>query len=842
MEGPTPVSALIHAATMVTAGVFLIIRMSPVFELSSTVLILIIIIGSLPFFFSATIGMVQNDLKKVIAYSTCSQLGYMIMICDILNSLKECRNEEFLNYLKNIKPEDVTLDCFEKCLKVAIDQDNCTAVGELMLLKPRNVKSCLINALKKQNCYKSTLLLLLCYAVEKHNNAVLKYICETNCSENIELDQIDSGLQIPTSLWYILRSYMIEIKDYFVYPIRIGCSPLVKNYEGIQFILSNFFCDKKKLVANWGNLSLPCFHEEWQNVCMVIKFKNVILSFNCIESISSNKITIYLKSVQRLNLSSNNLKEIPPDLLKLPMLHNLNLSSNKLKHLPDVTEWSQYFTTLSLDNNLLESFPTNVEQVPIKHLYISNNKLASIPEGICKLKYLETLKICGNVNIHALPLNMGNLTKLTLYILNSLKECRNEEFLNYLKNIKPEDVTLDCFEKCLKVAIDQDNCTAVGELMLLKPRNVKSCLINALKKQNCYKSTLLLLLCYAVEKHNNAVLKYICETNCSENIELDQIDSGLQIPTSLWYILRSYMIEIKEYFVYPIKIGCNPLVKNYEGVKFILSNFFCNNKKLNADWDNLSLPCFHEEWQSVCMAKKLKNVILSFNCIENISSNKITFYLKSVQKLNLSSNNLKEIPPDLLKLPMLRNLNLSSNKLKHLPDVKEWSQYFTTLSLDNNLLESFPTNVEQVPIKHLYISNNKLASIPEGICNLKYLETLKICGNVNIHALPLNMGNLTKLTLLDKTGLKINSPPAIKNLNKTEDIMRYLIALKRAAEPYYTMKLMIVGFEAQGKTTLLKRLQDNTSYNENQPTEGMLKILFMESTSVIQCVVNILSI
>nr|YP_008081027.1 NADH dehydrogenase subunit 5 [Hydra sinensis]AGE65905.1 NADH dehydrogenase subunit 5 [Hydra sinensis] len=78
MEGPTPVSALIHAATMVTAGVLLIIRMSPLFELNSSILILVIIIGSLTSFFSATIGMVQNDLKKVIAYSTCSQLGYMI--------------------------------------------------------------------------------------------------------------------------------------------------------------------------------------------------------------------------------------------------------------------------------------------------------------------------------------------------------------------------------------------------------------------------------------------------------------------------------------------------------------------------------------------------------------------------------------------------------------------------------------------------------------------------------------------------------------------------------------------------------------------------------------------
>ncbi len=81
MEGPTPVSALIHAATMVTAGVFLIIRFSPLFECVPIILIIIILLGSLTAFFSSTIGLCQNDLKKVIAYSTCSQLGYMVMIC-----------------------------------------------------------------------------------------------------------------------------------------------------------------------------------------------------------------------------------------------------------------------------------------------------------------------------------------------------------------------------------------------------------------------------------------------------------------------------------------------------------------------------------------------------------------------------------------------------------------------------------------------------------------------------------------------------------------------------------------------------------------------------------------
>lgn len=81
MEGPTPVSALIHAATMVTAGVFLIIRMSPFFDLTPTVLIVVVFLGSITAFFTSTIGLTQNDLKKVIAYSTCSQLGYMVMIC-----------------------------------------------------------------------------------------------------------------------------------------------------------------------------------------------------------------------------------------------------------------------------------------------------------------------------------------------------------------------------------------------------------------------------------------------------------------------------------------------------------------------------------------------------------------------------------------------------------------------------------------------------------------------------------------------------------------------------------------------------------------------------------------
>ncbi|MGV3575004.1 MAG: NADH-quinone oxidoreductase subunit L [Devosia sp.] len=79
MEGPTPVSALIHAATMVTAGVFMVARLSPLFELSQFALTVVVVVGAITAFFAATVGLVQNDIKRVIAYSTCSQLGYMFV-------------------------------------------------------------------------------------------------------------------------------------------------------------------------------------------------------------------------------------------------------------------------------------------------------------------------------------------------------------------------------------------------------------------------------------------------------------------------------------------------------------------------------------------------------------------------------------------------------------------------------------------------------------------------------------------------------------------------------------------------------------------------------------------
>lgn len=102
MEGPTPVSALIHAATMVTAGIFLIIRFSFLFQNSCKIYYLLIIIGSITLFISAITGLLQNDIKKIVAYSTCSQLGYMVVSCglnDYFISLFHLTNHAFFKAL-----------------------------------------------------------------------------------------------------------------------------------------------------------------------------------------------------------------------------------------------------------------------------------------------------------------------------------------------------------------------------------------------------------------------------------------------------------------------------------------------------------------------------------------------------------------------------------------------------------------------------------------------------------------------------------------------------------------------------------------------------------------------
>ena len=142
MEGPTPVSALIHAATMVTAGVFLLLRFSPMYESVPLVLVVVCIVGALTSFFAATTGSVQNDLKKVIAYSTCSQLGYMVFACGLSNysaSVFHLFNHAFFKALLFLGAGSI--------IHALLDEQDMRKMGGLAKVLPLTYMSILVGSL-----------------------------------------------------------------------------------------------------------------------------------------------------------------------------------------------------------------------------------------------------------------------------------------------------------------------------------------------------------------------------------------------------------------------------------------------------------------------------------------------------------------------------------------------------------------------------------------------------------------------------------------------------------------------------------------------------------------------
>ncbi len=113
MEGPTPISALIHAATMVTAGIFMVARMSPMFEQSDTALSFVMIIGAITALFMGFLGIIQNDIKRVIAYSTLSQLGYMTVALGAVVPRRRQRDHLHAprsGYPQHGRPEEIYAD------------------------------------------------------------------------------------------------------------------------------------------------------------------------------------------------------------------------------------------------------------------------------------------------------------------------------------------------------------------------------------------------------------------------------------------------------------------------------------------------------------------------------------------------------------------------------------------------------------------------------------------------------------------------------------------------------------------------------------------------------------
>ena len=186
-----------------------------------------------------------------------------------------------------------------------------------------------------------------------------------------------------------------------------------------------------------------------------------------------------------------------------------------------------------------------------------------------------------------------------------------------------------------------------------------------------------------------------------------------------------------------------------------------------------------------------------------------------VVKLDLQHNELSTIPRCILELPSLSELILQHNKLTEIPSVAEWSSCLTVLDLSYNRLSSLPTHVVANSIRTLNLNDNYFRTVPLCVCSLVTLHSLDISNNPDILTLPAEMGRLSNLARLNLRGLKdLNDPPRTIQRD-TRSCIIYLRGKLRCAKGYFRMKLMLVGKQNRGKTTLVARLQGKDCGNQS---------------------------
>ena len=235
-------------------------------------------------------------------------------------------------------------------------------------------------------------------------------------------------------------------------------------------------------------------------------------------------------------------------------------------------------------------------------------------------------------------------------------------------------------------------------------------------------------------------------------------------------------------------------------------------------WFGLRLMELEISWlRKIFWVKTLKLARNEFASLPTEMGN----YLKQCIKLDLQWNKLREVPPSLLELPSICELNLSHNDLVNIPDVPEWSPSLVVLDLSYNRLSSLPNSAVAPTLRNLNISNNRFRNVPHCVCSFISLTTLNIANNSEIVALPSELGRLKNLLNLNLDGLHdLNDPP--KGVRTTTaDCIRYLSNKLRSARRFYHMKMMLVGKQAMGKTTLVARLHNNNKEIGNVSTVGV---------------------
>ena len=391
-----------------------------------------------------------------------------------------------------------------------------------------------------------------------------------------------------------------------------------------------------------------------------------------------------------------------------------------------------------------------------------------------------------------------------LYVTEIIREVRIKgPNLNELLKTPLNLLEDNCINEALLAAVDSGSPSNAGKLILRGAANIDEALAKSRKEKQHAVTAALLIIKAAMENDKILVLKLYGENvNGDTKIPLTEEDNLAE--------LQAAVATNNIRTVVPIEISR----RNNAGAvrEELLLRTDVDKESGVVLWFGLRLTQLEISWlRKIYWVKKLRLARNEFSSLPP----EMGSYLKQCTKLDLQWNRIREIPQCLLELPSINELNLSHNDLVDIPDVPEWSASLSVLELSYNRLSNLPNSAVAPTLKNLNISNNQFRTVPHCVCSFVGLTTLNIANNSEILSLPSELGRLKNLLNLNLDGLNdLNDPPRSVRVT-TADCIRYLNSRLRSARGYYHMKMMLVGKQAMGKSTIVARLHNKDIGNES---------------------------
>ena len=361
----------------------------------------------------------------------------------------------------------------------------------------------------------------------------------------------------------------------------------------------------------------------------------------------------------------------------------------------------------------------------------------------------------------------------------------------------------DCINSALLAAVESGSPSNAGKLILRGATNIDTALAKSRKEKQYAVTAALLIIKAAIENDRIFVLKLY-----GENVQGDT-----KIPLTEEDNLEELQAAVAGgniRTVVPIEISRR---NNASAVREeLLLRTDVDKDSGVVLWFGLRLTQFEISWlRKIYWVRMLKLARNEFSSLPP----EMGSYLKQCTKLDLQWNRIREIPSCLLELPSINELNLSHNDIIDIPDVPEWSASLSVLDLSYNCLSNLPNSAVAPTLKNLNVSHNQFRTVPHCLCSFVGLTTLNIAYNSEILALPSELGRLKSLLNLNLDGLNdLNDPPRSVRVT-TADCIRYLNSRLRSARGCYHMKMMLVGKQAMGKSTIVARLHNKEIGNES---------------------------